>query len=279
MEDKPLAKWREDLGNVIFGVDTFSGRLFDVLLLLAIVLSVVAVMLESVVPIAEEYGLYLHIAEWFFTILFTFEYAARLIVARKPTKYARSFFGLVDLLSILPTYLSLVFSGAQMLLVIRSIRLLRIFRILKLVRFLGEASQLMEALRSSRAKITVFIGGVFILVVVMGSLMYLIEGGDNGFTSIPRSIYWAIVTLTTVGYGDIAPQTVLGQFVASGIMILGYGIIAVPTGIVTSEMTKAKYKVKHTEVYCPGCNNRDHDKNADYCKICGTSLDRINNSD
>ena len=273
-EEEKLSKWREDLYEVIFGVDTWWGKTFDVVLLICIFFSVLAVMLESVSHISEDYGDYLYVAEWLFTILFTIEYIARLIVVRKPLKYVFSFFGIIDLLSIIPTYISLLVSGAHMLLVIRSIRLLRVFRVLKLVRFLGEAGQLAAALRSSRAKITVFIGGVFILVVLLGSLMYLIEGGENGFTSIPRSIYWAIVTLTTVGYGDIAPQTILGQAIASCIMILGYGIIAVPTGIVTSEMTRSKTSSKGN-VNCDKCGNDQNDKNAIYCKICGHSIDML----
>lgn len=264
--------WRHRLHEIIFEADTPAGKLFDVVLLIAILLSVLAVMLESVTGIRLEYGRALYIAEWIFTILFTVEYIARLIAVRKPLNYAVSFFGIVDLISILPTYLSLVFVGAQSLLVIRSIRLLRVFRIFKLVRFLGEASQLTAALKASRPKIIVFIGAVFTMVVIMGTLMYLIEGAENGFTSIPKSIYWAVVTLTTVGYGDIAPQTVWGQALATLIMILGYGIIAVPTGIVSAEMSRQKPLPPVSTQACPNCGAEGHDSDAAYCKKCGAHL-------
>jgi len=264
-------KLKERIHEIIFEADTPLGKAFDVTLLVAIVLSVLAVMLESVSDIAEHYGGILYITEWVFTIMFTLEYVARIIVIQKPWKYVFSFFGLVDLLSIIPTYLSLFFVGAHSLLVIRSIRLLRVFRIFKLARFLGEASQLMTALKASRIKIIVFIGTVFTSVIILGTLMYLIEGGENGFTSIPKSIYWAIVTLTTVGYGDIAPQTVLGQMVASVVMVLGYGIIAVPTGIVTSELIKP-YKKSTNTISCQNCGQEGHDDDAVHCKYCGEKL-------
>lgn len=258
--------------TVIFGTDTVGGKLFDIILLVAILLSVLAVMLESVESIDTKYGDVLNIIEWGFTIIFTIEYLARLYAVEKQRRYIFSFYGIIDFLSILPTYLSLIITGTQMLLIIRSIRLLRVFRVFKLVRFLGEASQLGNALKSSVEKIIVFIGGVFIVVVVMGSLMYLIEGRENGFSSIPTSIYWAIVTLTTVGYGDIAPQTVLGQALASLIMILGYGIIAVPTGIVSSEITKqAKSTQKNTQI-CPNCNSKGLGEDSIYCRNCGHKL-------
>lgn len=264
--------WKTYLHEVIFEADTFEGKAFDVVLLIAILLSVLAVMLESVAGIKAEYGDILYTIEWFFTVLFTIEYIARLVVVTKPWRYALSFLGIVDLLSILPTFLSLFFVGAQSLLVIRSIRLLRVFRVFKLARFLGEASQLTAALKASRPKIIVFIGAVFAMTVVLGTAMYLIEGGENGFTSIPKSIYWAVVTLTTVGYGDIAPQTVLGQALATLIMILGYGIIAVPTGIVSAEMSKAKELHPVTTQACPHCGAEGHDSDAAYCKKCGGRL-------
>ena len=264
--------WREHLHEIIFEADTAEGKAFDVILLVAILLSVIAVMLESVASIKAEYGDILYIIEWFFTALFTVEYIARLIVVTKPWKYAFSFLGIVDLLSILPTFLSLIFVGAQSLLVIRSIRLLRVFRVFKLARFLGEASQLTSALKASRPKIIVFIGGVFAMTVVLGTAMYLIEGSENGFTSIPKSIYWAVVTLTTVGYGDIAPQTVLGQALATLIMILGYGIIAVPTGIVSAEMSRVKDLHPVSTQACPHCGAEGHDSDAVYCKKCGGRL-------
>ena len=263
---------KERLYIIIFEADTFAGKLFDVVLLVAILLSVLAVMLESVVDIKIHYGSLLYKIEWFFTILFSIEYLARIFISHKPKKYIFSFFGIIDLLSILPTFIGLVVSGAHSLLIIRSIRLLRVFRVLKMVRFLGEASSLMKALRSSRAKIIVFIGGVFCLTVILGTIMYLIEGGENGFTSIPRSIYWAVVTLTTVGYGDIAPGTTLGQIVATVIMILGYGIIAVPTGIVSAEITTQSKKLQEDETDCSRCGAVGHKVEARYCYQCGESF-------
>ncbi|MCX2744029.1 ion transporter [Mangrovivirga sp. M17] len=273
MESK--AKWqklRSRAHEIIFEADTFWGKLFDVVLLIAILLSVVAVMLETVNGIRIEYGTFLVKIEWFFTILFTIEYIARLLSVKKPLKYATSFFGIIDLLSILPSYIGLFISGAQAFMILRSIRLLRVFRVLKMVRFLGEASELSRALRASRPKITVFVGGVFIMVVILGTLMYVIENGENGFTSIPKSIYWAVVTLTTVGYGDIAPQTPLGQAVATFIMILGYGIIAVPTGIVTSEMASNREKASINTISCPSCGAEGHRDDAIHCFRCGAPL-------
>ncbi len=266
--------FRDRLHEVIFEADTFWGKVFDVVLLIAIILSVVAVMLESVTEIRLNHGRALFIAEWIFTVLFTLEYIARLWSVNKPMKYATSFFGVIDLLSILPAYLALIISGAQAFLIIRSIRLLRVFRVLKMVRFLGEASQLSQALRASRIKILVFVGVVFVMVVILGTLMYMIEGQSNGFTSIPKSIYWAVVTLTTVGYGDIAPQTPLGQGLATLIMILGYGIIAVPTGIVSAEMAHTQ---KNPDAYnntrsCPHCGAEGHRNRATFCFNCGGAL-------
>jgi voltage-gated potassium channel len=255
--------------SVIFLADTPSGRNFDVLLILAILASVAAVMLESVAPIREEWGHALWLAEWAFTILFTLEYGARLICARGPVRYARSFFGVVDLLSILPTYLVILFPGAQYFLVIRVLRILRAFRVLKLAAHVREANLLMSSLVASRRKITVFLFAVFTLTVVLGSLMYLIEGEANGFDSIPRGVYWAVVTLTTVGYGDISPQTPFGQFIASLVMVLGYGMIAVPTGIVTAEMTVAARRDERT---CGNCGERGHASHAGYCRTCGEGL-------
>ncbi len=273
-ETPPKQSFRDRVHEVIFEADTFWGKTFDVVLLIAIVLSVLAVMMESVVSFREEHGLTLFYAEWVFTILFTIEYIARLWSVNKPLKYATSFFGIIDLLSILPAYIALFISGnISAFLIIRSFRLFRVFRVFKLVRFLGEASQLTTALKASRAKITVFVGGVFIMVVIMGTLMYLIEGGENGFTSIPKSIYWAVVTLTTVGYGDIAPQTTLGQGLATFIMILGYGIIAVPTGIVSAEMAQSAVgKVPLNTRACPHCSAEGHTDNAEYCYKCGGLL-------
>ena len=243
-KDPKWAPWRQKLHEVIFEHYTFWGREFDVILLWAIFLSIIAVMLESVEPVRSKYGDILRAIEWGFTIAFTIEYIARILSVKKPIYYIISFYGIVDLLAILPTYLSIFLPGGQYLMVIRTFRLLRVFRILKLARFLGESRLLQAALKASRYKITVFFGVVVIVVTIMGTLMYLVEGPENGFKSIPVSVYWAIVTLTTVGYGDIAPQTVLGQALASVIMLLGYAIIAVPTGIVTSEITQASMEKK-----------------------------------
>ncbi len=272
-EERPLSPGRARLHEIIFEADTPAGKAFDVALLLAISLSVAAVMLESVAPIRLRWGRALYVVEWFFTILFTVEYLLRLSCVLRPWRYARSFFGIVDLLAVLPTYLSLVIVGAQSLLVIRVIRLLRIFRIFKLTRYLGEARTLTFALRASRHKIVVFLGGVLSLVTILGAMMYLIEGPESGFTSIPRGVYWAIVTMTTVGYGDIAPQTVLGQALAAFVMILGYAIIAVPTGIVSAELVQAaRRQVSGTTQACPGCGAEGHDQDASHCKHCGAAL-------
>ncbi|HNP17240.1 MAG TPA: ion transporter [Fulvivirga sp.] len=258
---------------IIFGADTPAGKLFDVILLWAILLSVFIVMLESVNEIKADFGKELYIIEWFFTVLFTIEYIARIYASPKPLKYVFSFFGIIDLLSILPSFLGLVLTGAHSLMIIRSIRLLRIFRVLKMARFIGEASSLIEALRASRTKITIFIGTLFLLTVVLGTIMYLVEGAENGFTSIPRSIYWAVVTLTTVGYGDISPHTTLGQLIATIVMVLGYGIIAVPTGIVSAEMNSLRNKMNQVKaVKCHKCNAADHRVEASHCYNCGTLL-------
>jgi len=265
------ARWRTVLHEVIFEADTPRGKGFDVFLIVSILASVVAVMLDSIGAVQVQYGNLLYGIEWFFTILFTAEYLLRLSCVGRPLKYATSFYGAVDLLAIIPTYLSLLMPGTQYLLVIRILRILRIFRILKLVTYLGEARMLMQALRSSGRKISVFLFTVLTLVVIFGSLMYVIEGPLNGFTSIPRSIYWAIVTLTAVGYGQVAPQTPCGQFLASIVMILGYGIIAVPTGIVTVEMSQAFARTVSTQS-CPECSAEGHDPDARNCKFCGATL-------
>jgi voltage-gated potassium channel len=249
------------------------GKAFDLVLIISILVSVVAVMLDSVEAIRLSYGPWLIAAEWFFTLLFTIEYILRLICVRHPWLYARSFFGLVDLLSVLPTYLTLFFAGAKYMLVIRILRVLRLFRILKLAVFVDEANILMSALVNSRHKIIVFLYTVSTLVVVFGSAMYIVEGEQSGFTSIPKAVYWAIVTLTTVGYGDIAPVTALGQFIAASIMILGYGIIAVPTGIYSAELVKAYTGKQINNEACPGCGETGHDFDADFCKYCGHKLD------
>jgi len=265
------AGWRDKLHEVIFEADTPAGRAFDVALMVSIALSVAAVMLDSVASVRAEYGRLLFAAEWFFTILFTIEYILRLVCVGRPLHYATSFFGVVDLLAILPTYVSMMFPGSQYLLVIRILRVLRVFRVLKLGVYIRQARMLRQALHASRHKIIVFLFTVLTAVVILGSLMYLIEGKASGFTSIPRSIYWAIVTLTTVGYGDISPQTPIGQSLAAVIMILGYGMIAVPTGIVTVELSRTEQRELSTRA-CPQCSQDDHDGNAVHCKYCGAKL-------
>jgi voltage-gated potassium channel len=272
INQKKAPHWKVKMHEIIFEADTPMGKLFDVILLWAIVLSVVAVMLETVDAFSDKHRDAMIIAEWIFTILFSVEYILRLISVGKPIKYATSFMGVIDLLSILPTYISLFVAGPQYLLVIRTIRLLRVFRILKLGRYVSEAQVLIKALKSSFAKITVFIGAVIVLVLIMGTVMYIIEGPEHGFTSIPTSVYWTIVTITTVGYGDIAPQTTLGQTIASIVMLLGYGIIAVPTGIVTSELTRSRDGNSVSRRACPECSKEGHDDKADYCKFCGALL-------
>ena len=264
---------KQTIYRVVFGMDTVTGRLFDIILLAIILLSVLLVMLESVPDINEKYGTVLRIAEWILTAMFSIEYLARIISSPKPLKYIFSFMGIVDLLSLIPTYVGLFFSGTHSLSIIRSIRLIRVFRILKLTHFMGGANQLGNALWDSRHKIIVFLGTILCTVTILGTLMYLIEGAENGFTSIPRSIYWAIVTITTVGYGDIAPQTWFGQLVASMLMIIGYAIIAVPTGIVTSEMVKSdKRKGREEEVTCHKCGNGDILHTDNFCSSCGAEL-------
>ena len=263
--------WRLKVHEVIFEADTPAGKWFDVLLIVAILTSVLLVMLDSVSAVQKAYGPFLLAGEWFFTILFTIEYILRLLSVGRPGAYATSFYGVVDLLAILPTYLSIFFPGAQYLLVIRILRVLRIFRILKLVQYLGEARMLTQALRASLRKIIVFLMTVLTLVTIFGAFIYLVEDPQNGFTSIPKSIYWAIVTLTTVGYGDISPQTVLGQLISSVIMIIGYGIIAVPTGIVTVELAQAFKRQVSTQA-CLECSAEGHDRDAKFCKYCGARL-------
>jgi voltage-gated potassium channel len=269
-EARPERRWRQRLHEVIFESDTAAGRAFDVFLLIAIVTSVAAVVLESVADVRREHGPVLRAIEWTLTIAFTVEYGLRLLAVERPWRYATSFFGVVDLLSIVPTYLALVVPETQSFMVIRAIRLLRVFRILKAAHFLSEAQLLTTALRASRRKITVFLGGIATVVLIVGALMYVIEGEEHGFTSIPVSMYWAIVTLTTVGYGDIAPRTALGQFVASMLMILGYGVIAVPTGIVSVELANAARPVSRQA--CPACGAEGHDVDASHCKYCGAHL-------
>ncbi len=270
-DNRRTASLKERLDLIIFEADTPAGKAFDVVLLWTILFSVVAVMLESVPSLRKDFGTELRITEWAFTILFTAEYLVRIWVSSPRKRYIFSFFGLVDLVSILPTYLSLVFVGAQTLLIIRTLRLLRIFRILKLVRHMGAANHLLVAMHQSRAKITVFLGAVLSLAVIMGTIMYLVESPESGFTSIPRSVYWAIVTLTTVGYGDIAPQTILGQMIAAMIMIMGYSIIAVPTGIVSAHV--ARTSMEKPSLSCPECGEKNHAQDAFFCRKCGGKLE------
>jgi voltage-gated potassium channel len=277
-ESPPKAQTlRGKLNEVIFGYETRAGRLFDVYLIILILLSVLAVMLDSVPDFRNRYDTLLHVLEWGFTLLFTIEYALRLYSTDSIRRYAFSFYGIVDLVSILPTYLALIYAGASYLIVIRILRVLRIFRILKLIQYLGEATILMNALVNSRRKIFVFLFCVMTLNVIYGSLMYLIEGPDNGFTSIPASMYWAIVTLTTVGYGDIAPVTALGRFIAGLTMITGYAIIAVPTGIIGSELineyqSRQNAATNARDCECPNCHRRGHRQEANYCLQCGSKL-------
>lgn len=271
-EEAPRSRGlRHTLYEVIFEAETPAGRAFDVALLVVILISIVAVVLESVEGIRAVHGRALRWLEWGITILFTVEYILRLAVVRSPLRYVRSFFGIVDLLAVLPTYVSVLIPGTQSLLVIRALRLLRVFRILKMVHFLGEVRTLKTALWASARKIMVFLMTVLTMVLVIGATMHLVEGPMSGFTSIPQSMYWAIVTMTTVGYGDIAPQTVLGKMLASLVMIVGYAIIAVPTGIVTVEMALASRRTFTAEA-CPACGRGDHDLDARFCKHCGARL-------
>ena len=264
-------RFKDRLYVTIFEADTPGGKLFDVLLFVAIMASVLLTMLSSVKSIQESYGFWLFALNGLFTLVFSVEYALRLYCSPRPLRYARSFFGIVDLLAVLPFYLSLIIPSTRFLDVIKVLRMLRIFRVLKMAQYVGEADLLMNALNSSRRKIGIFIIAVLTIVVILGSLMYMIEGEEHGFTSIPRSVYWAIVTLTTVGYGDISPQTNLGQALAAMIMIIGYSIIAVPTGIITAELglSIARQKNKRT---CTDCECDEHDADASYCKQCGRAL-------
>ncbi len=261
---------RRKIHEVIFEADTTAGKTFDIILIVSILSSVAIVMLDSIQTVSDSYGDLLYAVEWFFTLLFTLEYLLRLYCVGRPIKYASSFFGIVDLLGTIPTYIGLLFPGSRFLLVIRLLRVLRIFRILKLVTYVTEIESLRRSLKASSRKIMVFLFAIITIEVIIGSAMYLIEGAENGFTSIPRGIYWAIVTMTTVGYGDISPQTNLGQIIASLVMILGYSIIAVPTGIVTVEMTRTANQISTQS--CPECSASGHEPDAKHCKYCGSQL-------
>jgi voltage-gated potassium channel len=271
--------WRDRIGHVIFTTESRAARTFDIVLLWAIVASVVAVLLESLPAMRAAYGPALRVVEWTFTAAFTVEYVLRLLTARRPRRYAFSFFGLVDLVAILPAYLALTLGTSPFLVVLRALRLLRVFRVLKLTRYLGEASVLGSALQASRAKITVFLTFVLTVVLIVGAVMYVVEGPEHGFDSIPLSMYWTIVTLTTVGYGDISPVTPLGRFLASLVMILGYGVIAVPTGIVTTELVRADREGPPVlggarPTACETCGATGHAADARFCRRCGAALGR-----
>jgi voltage-gated potassium channel len=264
--------WKQRLHEIIYEADTKEGKIFDVVLLIAIIASIVLVMLESIESFDTKYHTFLNISEWIITILFSIEYIFRIISIKKPFKYIFSFYGIIDLLSTIPKYLSFILVGSHNLAALRALRLLRIFRILKLTRYIGASNKLLFALKASRAKIAVFLFFVVIVCIILGTIMYMIEGEENGFTSIPRSVYWAIVTLTTVGFGDIAPQTPFGQLIASVIMILGYSIIAIPTGIVSSEIVNANSITDTNTQSCPNCLREKHKEKAQFCYNCGSIL-------
>lgn len=280
MQKNNNKNWKAKLHELIYEADTPAGKLFDLVLLITIIASILLVMLESVKSIDAKYHTFLNVSEWVITFLFTFEYIARIITVKKPLHYIFSFYGIIDLLSTIPKYISLIFGGVHALAALRALRLLRIFRILKLTRYLGASNNLIRALKASRAKISVFLFVVVIVAIILGTIMYLIEGEENGFTNIPKSVYWCIVTLTTVGFGDIAPQTPLGQFIASLIMILGYGIIAVPTGIVSAEYSTQvnpkeepqKPIIDLNTQSCPNCSVSKHKDNAEFCYNCGHKM-------
>ena len=270
--DNNKNNWRVRLHDIIYEADTNEGKLFDIILIFAIIISILLVMLESVHSIDQKYHGFLYTSEWVITVLFTFEYIARIISIKKPKKYIFSFYGIIDFLATIPMYLSLFLLDAHALLALRALRLLRVFRILKLTRYLGARKTISNAIINSRQKIAVFLFSVFVLTIILGTVMYLIEGPENGFNNIPHSMYWAIVTLTTVGYGDISPSTPLGQFIASIVMILGYGIIAVPTGIVTSELTKGEEFIQTNTKHCQNCCEDEHLDNSEFCHKCGSKL-------
>lgn len=272
--NQPNRSWRATLHEVIYGTRTTGGRWFDIILLVVIVYSVIVVMLESVPRYDEKYHEFFDVSEWVVTVLFTIEYILRLICIKRPSKYIFSFFGIVDLLSTIPKYLSFFFVGTQYFTAFRALRLLRIFRILKLARYTGASNNLVKALNSSRRKIAIFIFFVLVVSLLLGTVMYLVEGPEHGFNSIPHSVYWTIVTLTTVGYGDISPETGFGQFLATFIMIIGYGIIAVPTGIVSAEYASAREKIKQDEGRCcSNCATEILREDAVYCRKCGEKLE------
>ncbi|MFC5460454.1 ion transporter [Massilia niabensis] len=271
----PEGGWRAHVHEIIFGIETPAGRAFDIGLVVAILLSILVVVLESVPAIGGPHADLMNGLEWFFTLLFTIEYAVRLATVRHPLRYALSFYGLIDLISLLPTYVSLLIPGTEALLDIRILRLLRVLRIFKLSRYFEEFTRLGEALAASRRKIMVFLAVVLMAVLILGTVMYVVEGPENGYTSIPAAMYWAIVTMTTVGYGDITPKTALGQAIASFMMLLGWGILAVPTGIVTAEMTAQRSGRRtplRSTLRCGHCGSGGHEVSSRYCRNCGTAL-------
>lgn len=271
----PAEGWRARVFEVIFGIDTQAGRVFDIALVVAILLSILTVVLDSVPSIGGPHAELMYALEWFFTLLFTVEYAARLATIKHPVRYALSFYGLIDLLSVLPTYISLLVPGSEALLDIRILRLLRVFRIFKLTLYIEEYTRLAEALAASRRKIMIFLSVVLMAVLILGTVMYVVEGPEHGYTSIPAAMYWAVVTMTTVGYGDITPKTPLGQAIASFMMLLGWGILAVPTGIVTAEMTALRTDRRQggrPVTSCDSCGSADHRPGARFCKDCGAQM-------
>lgn len=272
---RPPGGWRARMFDVIFGTDTPAGKRFDIVLVCLILLSILVVVLDSVPSIGGPYAGPMSVLEWTFTLLFTAEYIARLVCIQRPLRYARSFYGVIDLVSVLPTYLSLLLPGSQVFLDVRILRLLRVFRIFKLTLYIEEYTRLGEALVASRRKIMVFLSVVLMLILILGTVMYVIEGAENGFTSIPMAMYWATVTITTVGYGDMTPHTALGKGIASFMMLMGWGILAVPTGIVTAEMTSQRLSrraPRNAPRQCTGCGSGGHDARAHFCKDCGVRL-------
>ena len=270
---KPATGWRRRAFNVVFESDTRAGKIFDVILIVAILLSVAAVLADSVASVALRHGALLTALEWVFTILFTVEYITRLSCVERPMRYARSFYGIVDLIAVLPTYLAVFFPEAALLIDVRILRLLRILRIFKLTAYLTEYDLLANAMAASRRKIMVFLSVVVMIVLIVGTLMYVIEGPKHGFTSIPFAIYWAISTLSTVGYGDVVPRTDIGRALATVMMLIGWGILAVPTGIVTAEMTAQRFRGRQfPHKRCRECGSEDHEDDAGYCRICGAKL-------
>lgn len=273
--DKQDRNWRLRLHEIIYGTHTPVGKLFDIILLVVILYSIIIVMMESVPRLDNKFHDFFNISEWVVTILFSIEYGLRLVCIKRPSKYIFSFFGIIDLLSTIPKYLTFFFVGSQYFTAFRALRLLRVFRVLKLVRFVGESNNLVRAIKSSKTKIFVFVFFVLVVSVLLGTIMYLIEGPEHGFNSIPHSVYWTIVTLTTVGYGDISPETPLGQFIATFIMIIGYGIIAVPTGIVSAEYVSAKKHENDEGRACPNCSAEVYRSDAEYCRKCGYNLSDV----